>query len=82
MKTNFNNMFSYALCLISGQLAKYNNTINNYDSSYKIIDNDTIKVTLKNYYEKMSFVAKLEDNKGFLSLYSIDNNYINTCKIA
>lgn len=82
MKASFNNMFSYALCLISGQLAKYSNTINNYDSSYKIIDNNTIKVILKNYYEKMSFVAKLEDNENFLSLYSSDNNYINTCKIA
>lgn len=83
MKTDFNNMFIYSLCLIGGQLAKYDNTINNYDSSYKIIDNDTIKVSLKNYYEKMSFIAKLEaDNKNFLSLYSIDNNYINSCKIA
>lgn len=82
MKTDFNNIFSHALCLIGGQLAKYDNTINNYDSSYKIIDNDTIKITLKNYYEKMFFIARLENNKKFLSLYSIDNNYINTCKIA
>lgn len=80
--TDFNNIYSYSICLISGQLAKYDNSINNYDTSYKIIDNDTIRIKLKNYYEKMYFIARLEDNKKFLSLYSIDNNYINTCKIA
>lgn len=83
MGTDFNNMFIYSLCLIGGQLAKYDNTINNYDTSYKIIDNDTIKISLKNYYERMDFIAKLEaDNKKFMSLYSIDNNYLNSCKIA
>lgn len=84
MKTNtdFNNMFLHGLCLIGGQLAKYDNTINNYDTSYRIIDNDIIEIKLKNCHEEMSFTARLEDDKNFLSLYSIDNNYINTCRIA
>lgn len=82
--TDFNDIFSRGLCLISGQLQKYDNTINNYDSSYKIIDNNTIRIKLKNYYEKMFFIVKLEnkDYINFISLYSIDNNYINSRKIA
>ena len=75
---NFNNMFSHGLCLIGGQLAKYDNTINNYDSSYKITDNNTIKIILKNYYEKMSFIVKAEG--AFICIYSIDNNFLNCCK--
>ena len=77
-KVDFNNLFSFGLCLIGGQLAKYDNTINNYDSSYKITDNNTIKIKLKNYYESMHFIVKLED--GFICLYSIDNNFLNCCK--
>lgn len=82
--TDFNNIFLHGLCLIGGQLQKYDNTINNYDSSYKIVDNNTIKIKLKNYHEKMLFIVKLEsgDYSNFISLYSIDNNYLNSCKIA
>lgn len=73
-----NNIFSFALCLIGGYLSENNNTINNYDSSYKIMTDNYIKITLKNYYEKMIFYAKLEN--GFICLYNGKNEILRTTK--
>ena len=71
----YNKIFNTAFLIIEKQLNKYGNTIKNYDSSYKIIDDNKIKVTLKNYYEKMFFYAELKNN--FVEVFSSDNNYIN-----
>jgi hypothetical protein len=79
MKTiDFNNAFLHGLCLIGGYIDRNeNNTINNYDTSYKIIDNNTIKIKLKNYYEKRYFIIKIEND--FISLFC-GNDFINCCK--
>lgn len=78
MKIDFNNIFSFSLCLIGGYLSENKNTINNYDTSYRITDNNTIKIKLKNYYEKLYFIAKLEN--GFICLFNADNQILKTMK--
>ena len=72
----YNKIFNTAFLIIENQLNKYGNTIKNYDSSYRIIDDNKIKVTLKNYYEKMFFYAELKNN--IVEVFSSDNNYINS----
>jgi hypothetical protein len=74
----YNKIFNMAFLVIENQLNRYGNTIRNYDSIYKIIDDNKIKVTLKNYYEKMFFYAELKNN--VVEVFSSDNNYIN-CKL-
>lgn len=71
----YNKIFNTAFLIIENQLNKYGNTIKNYDVYYKITDDNRIKVTLKNYYEKMFFYAELKNN--VVEVFSSDNNYIN-----
>lgn len=71
----YNKIFNTAFLIIENQLNKYGNTIKNYDTYYKITDGNKIKITLKNYYEKMFFHAELKNN--IVEVFSNDNNYIN-----
>lgn len=79
METDFNYIYNIGYLLVENQLLKYDNNILNYDCSYKIIDNDTIKIKLKNYHEKMYFITKLEND--YISLYSINGDFLNSKKI-
>ena len=62
----FNNLFSKGICLLTVYLSENKNTINNYDSSYKIVDNNTIRIKLSNFYEKLCFIVKLDNNTVIL----------------
>ena len=59
---NINNFFSKAILLLDDKLKKENNGLFNYDVTYSIINNNCLKIKLKNYYEKMFFIATLKDN--------------------
>lgn len=62
----FNDLFSKGICLLTVYLSGNKNTINNYDSNYKIVDNNTIRIKLSNFYEKLCFIVKLENNTVIL----------------